>query len=108
MNARAANRIKTSMQVYFVVSHQRIQSSVTVDLTTGGLYLETNYPFKVDEMISLIVALPDHDKTIKCNARISWVNNNSDRKKPEIPPGVGVQFLDVRPPDIQLIQEYLK
>ena len=107
IQAKEETRTKTEMQVYYVVSDQRILSSFTVDLTTGGLYLKTNYPFNVNDTLSLLFALPESDKAIKCHAKVSWLNNNKTRKKLELPPGVGVQFLDVHPEDLKLIQKHL-
>jgi uncharacterized protein (TIGR02266 family) len=95
------------LQVYFGPSPQQVLSGCCLDLTVGGLYLQTNYPFVVDERLFLIFSLPNHDKAIHCPARVSWVNHKNGQKKPGLPPGVGVQFLDLAAEDVKAIQEYL-
>ena len=58
------NRLKSEMRVYYGPTQQTVLSGFSLDLSTGGLYLKTDYDFKVDENLMLIFSLPEQEKTI--------------------------------------------
>ena len=52
---RSSKRLKSELRVYYGPSQQTILSSFSVDLSTGGLYLQTEYPLVVDDVLMLIL-----------------------------------------------------
>ena len=101
-------RLKSELRVYYGTSQQTVLAGFSVDLSTGGLYLQTNQPLTIDEHLTLIFSLPDQEKTITCQARVAWVNAPDDPRKPELPPGVGVQFVDLGLDAVKAIRRFLE
>ena len=102
------NRLKSEMRVYYGPTQQTVLSGFSLDLSTGGLYLKTDYDFKVDENLMLIFSLPEQEKTISCKARVAWVNTKENPRKPELPSGVGVQFVDLTLDAVKSIRRFLE
>lgn len=102
------NRLKSEMRVYYGPTQQTVLSGFSLDLSTGGLYLKTDYDFKVDENLMLIFSLPEQKKTISCKARVAWVNTKENPRKPELPSGVGVQFVDLTLDAVKSIRRFLE
>lgn len=102
------SRLKSEMRVYYGPTQQTVLSGFSLDLSTGGLYLKTDYDFKVDENLMLIFSLPEQEKTISCKARVAWVNTKENPRKPELPSGVGVQFVDLTLDAVKSIRRFLE
>ncbi len=106
---RFSVRIKTEVRVYYRAFQSKLLSDYSVDLSTGGLFLITNYPFDVDDNLTLKFPIPGpEEKTVSCKAKVAWVNNETNRRKPEYPLGVGVQFVDLSPEDFLAIEGFLE
>lgn len=106
--ATYVNRLKSQMRVYYGQSQDSILTGFSVDLSTGGLFLTTNFPLEIDENLSLIFSLPDSDRSISCKARVAWTNPEHSPRKPELPPGVGVQFVDMSLEDMKTLKLFLE
>ncbi len=65
------------------------------DLGPGGLYLETARLFPVGTALELQFALPASGPRLACRCRVAWVNHPEWVKKPSLPSGMGVEFLDL-------------
>jgi len=104
----SGKRIKSEMCVYYGPSQQTILSGFSVDFSTGGLFLKTDFPLNVDENITLIFSLPDQEKSVSCKARVTWVNDDKDPCKSELPPGVGVQFVDLSSEELMSISRFIE
>jgi uncharacterized protein (TIGR02266 family) len=105
---QTGRRLKSEMRVYCGPTRQTQLSGFTVDLSTGGLYLQTDYPFAVDENLMLSFKLPAQEKTVSCNARVAWVNLEENPRKPELPAGAGIQFVDLSLDDLKSIRRFLE
>lgn len=67
----------------------------SVDMSGGGLFLETDTMRPVDTPLVIKFKLPGTDAVIVCNSRVAWINEPGDIKKSSLPPGMGIQFLDL-------------
>jgi uncharacterized protein (TIGR02266 family) len=105
---RADQRIKARIPIHYSVMSGDFLNDYCIDLNTGGMFLQTKHPFMVDTTLSLEFKLPTNGSTIRCKARGAWVNDPAQRKKPNLPPGMGVQFLDISLSDMNAIQDYIK
>ena len=103
-------RIKAELCVYYGPTKTTILSGFSVDLSAGGLYIKTNFPLKVNEELKLVFSLPEEydQKPVSCRARIAWVNSESNPVKPDLSPGVGVEFIDIPPEDLASITNFLE
>ena len=105
----ACKRLKSEMRVYYGPPPQTVLSDFSVDLSTGGLYLKTKMPLGIDDDLTLTFSLPGQDeKAVSCGARVAWVNQEENPLKPELPSGVGVQFVDLAPEDLASVASCLE
>ena len=105
----ACKRLKSEMRVYYGPPPQTVLSDFSVDLSTGGLYLKTKMPLRIDDDLTLTFSLPGQDeKAVSCGARVAWVNQEENPLKPELPSGVGVQFVDLAPEDLASVASCLE
>lgn len=107
VETRRETRFQTSVEILYGPEPQRQLNGFTINLCTGGIYIETGAVLAVDERITLVFNLPGQERTIRCRARVAWVNTGEKPKKPALPPGFGVQFVDMTLADLHAIREYL-
>ncbi|MCK4506910.1 MAG: PilZ domain-containing protein [Desulfuromonadales bacterium] len=100
--------LKAELRVYYGPSQKMVLYGFSVDMSSGGLFLKTETRFSIDERVMLSFTLPDVNKTINCRAKVAWVNSIEEPSKPELPPGIGLQFLDLSTEYLMSIQSLLK
>lgn len=108
LEVRSSNRLKAQLRVYYGPAPQKLLSEFSVDLSTGGLYVQTDFPLPVDESLTLRFTLPDQQSMVSCNARVAWVNPKDNPRKPELPAGMGIQFVDLSLEDMKSIRRFLE
>jgi uncharacterized protein (TIGR02266 family) len=101
-------RLKAEMRVYYGDLQKVVLSGFSVDISSGGLFLNSESLLNVGDKIRLNFTIPDENKVFNCNASIAWVNIKDDPVKPTLPPGFGVQFIDLPLDSIKAIQRFLK
>lgn len=79
----------------------------TVNISSGGVFIETNKILRVDTPLVVKFKLPDIDRIISCNSRVAWTNEPGSLKKPTLPPGMGIQFLDLTQEDLHAILVFI-
>jgi len=92
---RAAHRVPARFLVRYGPDEDRILTDWAVNLSTGGVFIETGHAFAVDDPLVVSFVLPERASETRCRARVAWVNRPEQRLKPGLPPGMGVQFLDL-------------
>lgn len=105
---RDAHRVPARMLVRFGPEGGRILTDYTVNLSTGGIFLETAHQFEVDEPLQVSFVLPERVAELRCRARVAWVNQEERRLKPTLPPGMGIQFLDLSGAERAEVLAYVK
>jgi uncharacterized protein (TIGR02266 family) len=104
---RADQRCKTRLLIHYKVNSSNSLSAYSIDLNSGGLFLETSKPLMVDAPFDIEFKLPTNWPQIQCKARSAWVNEANNRKKPDLPAGIGMQFLDLPSADMHAIRDYI-
>jgi uncharacterized protein (TIGR02266 family) len=105
---RGEQRFSARLRVFYGTLSHDLLSDYSIDLSSGGLFLATDYPLPADTPLRMEFSLPTSETTIRCNARVAWVNNVRQVKKSALPSGMGVQFLDLTLADMDAIREYIK
>ena len=100
--------LQAELRVYYGPSQEMVLYGFSVDMSSGGLFLKTETSFPVNDKVLLSFTLPDADKIVNCSAKVAWVNLKDEPKKPELPTGVGLQFLDLSTEYLLSIQSLLK
>ena len=103
---RSSQRLKSELRVYYGPTQQTILSGFSVDLSTGGLFLQTEYPFSINDDLILIFSLPGQEKSVSCKARVSWCNEDTEKNK--FPSGFGLQFVDLSLADVRAISDFVE
>jgi uncharacterized protein (TIGR02266 family) len=96
------------LAIYSGTDQQRLMTNYSVNLSTGGVFIEADDVLPVDTLLEIKFNLPDSDIVITCNARVAWTNVPEQLKKDSLPPGMGIQFVDLSLDNLQAIRNFLK
>ncbi len=107
MNKRAAPRFAACFRVDWTCDAGRRLSGNTVDISTEGLFIETEEIIPVNSIIDIDFILPNSDIEINCTARVTWINKKETSVKSTFPSGIGVQFTDLREDKNRYICDYI-
>jgi len=81
--------------VGFICRGQRLMGRC-IDISSGGMFLESQPTAQTGEPLILKFSLPDDQKTpVEVKGRIAWVNATSTIIKEGFPLGYGVEFIDI-------------
>ena len=105
---RAAPRVGARLKVHYGLDRESPLSNFSINLSTGGLFLETDAPLAEDTPLFLEFDLPERPEGVSCRGRVAWVNDPGQPKNLSLPPGMGVQFVDLSLADMQLIRTFIK
>jgi Tfp pilus assembly protein PilZ len=72
--------------------------SYILDISIGGVFIETDKKFTIGQKIGLNFMLPNHQKPFKINGTISWGN----------PRGFGVKFDEIPAPQGKILRSYVE
>jgi uncharacterized protein (TIGR02266 family) len=95
------------LEIYNGPDQQVLMTNYTVNMSTGGVFLETDKIRPVDTSFVIKFRLPGNDSAIVCKARVAWTNEPGRLKKFSLPPGMGIQFLDLSLENLQAIRNFL-
>lgn len=100
-------RYKARIAIYNGPYQKELLKNYSVNLSAGGLFIETLKILPVDTELLLKFKLPDVDTVISCNARVAWTNDPDALKKISLPPGMGLQFINISLDDLHFIRAFL-
>lgn len=104
---RADQRIRARVPIKYSTISQENRCNYSIDLNTGGLFLETENPLSIDTPLELEFQLPTTDSLIRCKGRGAWINDPLKPRKPDLPAGMGIQFMDLSLTDMNAINEFV-
>lgn len=107
IQARALPRYVARMRVNFGTDASQLLSEYTLNLSTGGVFLETMNLMKEGTPLTVEFVLPHHNIPISCKACVAWVNHPAKIRNPNLPAGMGIQFLDLSTESIDAIRSYI-
>lgn len=100
-------RIPARLSIRYGTGGADLLTDYSVNLSTGGLYLETEAPLPAETALEIAFALPGKGQIIRCRGRVAWVNAGRGCTAPRLPPGMGVQFLGLGLSEMNAIREYI-
>ena len=104
---RTLPRYIARMRVHFGQDASQLFSEYTLNLSTGGVFLETMNLMAEGTPLAVEFVLPHRNITIKCKACVAWVNHPEMIRNPNLPAGMGIQFLDLSTDSIEAIRSYI-
>lgn len=107
LEQKSPSRFKARFAVFFGTDKQTLMTDYSVNISSGGIFLETDQILSIGTPLVLEFMLPSKDAPITCNARVSWTNGPVDLRKEFLPPGMGLQFLDISLGHLHAIRDFL-
>lgn len=107
IDRRCGIRHSARVKVKCAAGLQETITDYTVNLSTGGLFLATSNILPVDTRLLIEFTVPVRPTPICCKARVAWINDPEKLLKKDMPPGMGLQFIDISLSDVDAIREYL-
>ena len=107
IQARALPRYVARMRVNFGPNAGQLFSEYTLNLSTGGVFLETMNLLAEGTPLAIDFVLLHRNIPISCKAKVAWVNRPDMIRNPNLPAGMGIQFLDLSTESIEAIRSYI-
>jgi len=81
---------------------------MTADISKGGLFMAVPHDGIPDDPIDLSFSLPlgEGNVLVAARARVAWENRAEAPMKPNYPVGVGIEFTDIDPETVTLIEKF--
>ncbi|MFZ3207377.1 MAG: response regulator [Geobacteraceae bacterium] len=105
---RVYPRFIVRLSIHHGTSSGELLTNYSVNLSTGGLFLETTRLLPPDTPLHIEFILPESDKRISCSARVAWLNHPEMMKNPNLPVGIGLHFIDLTLSDLDALRKYLQ
>ena len=86
---RTNQRIETNIDILYRESGAFIKSH-TLNVSNGGLFLETENPLPIDSEVTLRMRLPGETEPMEIQGCVVW--SNPKGKINDFPSGMGIQF----------------
>lgn len=107
LTERIAPRIESRVLVNYGLRAEKLLQQYTVNIGLGGLFLATEALLSIDTWLTLQIELPDGLTPLSCRGRVAWLNHPDWVKKPQLPYGMGIQFVDISEEQVERISCYL-
>lgn len=104
---RSDPRFLARIAIFNGPSLKELVTDYSVNVSTGGLFIETSKILPLGTMLMVKFKLPDIESVITCKSRVAWTNDPPNLKKPALPQGMGIQFLDLSLDDMHAIRHYI-
>lgn len=104
---RSNPRFLARIAIFHGPYQKEILTDYSVNMSTGGVFIESRMILEEGTEITVKFNLPNTDRIIVAKAMVAWVNSPSAPKKPSLPPGMGLQFLDLSLDDLHTIRAFL-
>jgi len=103
-NRRVFPRFAVELDVSLSSEHN-FYAGFAENLSSAGLFIATHVAKQIGEKLDISVNLPD-GHPIQCTGEVRWIREYSERSN--VPPGLGIRFLDLQPADAAAIEGFLK
>ena len=107
IDERRETRYQAHLRVRFGAAEELL-TDYSINLSTGGLFLETANILPLDVPLAIEFLLPGNGDPIRCSARVAWINHPELPNKPHLPVGMGLQFQDITLKDLDAIRDFVK
>jgi CheY-like chemotaxis protein/Tfp pilus assembly protein PilZ len=74
------------------------------DISMGGIYLVTELPITRGEELQFSFVLPGSQVPTEVRGKVTWVNRGSVSGRGKVPPGIGVEFIEITGAGIPLLR----
>ncbi len=100
-------RANVRFVVYYADEEERVMSDYSVNMSLGGIFIESEEILPADTKLYVEFTLPVYEKPIRCTSRVAWTNEPANPKASAMPAGMGLQFLDLPLQDVHVIRNFI-
>ncbi len=104
---RAFDRIQTSLGVKFGVNRNTLRPACAYNLSSGGIFIVTESKISLNTRIIVSLQIPQSETPIFCESIVTWINDRNNPQQPDIPAGIGLQFLSLNANDLFAIRSFI-
>ena len=101
-------RVNVRFVVYYGEQQDRVMSDYSVNMSFGGIFIESEKILPPDTTLLVEFKLPVNKKPIRCKSRVAWTNEPKDPKSSALPAGMGLQFIDLTLDDMHVVRSYIE
>jgi uncharacterized protein (TIGR02266 family) len=102
---RIGERVSGKINISFKQASDFFKAYIA-NLGEGGLFIHTTKNLPVGSLLDLEFSLPDSNQAITTKGKVMWIRPQ-DMSTEKMPPGMGIQFIDMNPNDNELLKNYL-
>ncbi|NVO00262.1 MAG: response regulator [Geobacteraceae bacterium] len=104
---RRKRRYNYSADVQFLENGEPKHGMIS-DISKGGLFMSVPHDSMPDDPVDLAFSIPvgGNNILVAARGRVAWENRGDDPKKPAYPAGVGVEFTDIDPAIVMMIENF--
>lgn len=108
ISQRDAPRVALRLSVHYGFGEEeRELQEYSINVSTGGLFIETEDPPTISTPLRLEFFLPGQERPIRCLGKVAWLNAEDGQQNRQLPKGMGVQFVDMSLEDMRLIRSFI-
>ncbi|ACM20865.1 PilZ domain protein [Geotalea daltonii FRC-32] len=104
---RGKTRYTVRVAIFRGPDEKRLLQDYSINMSIGGLYIETSDLLPVDTILHVEFKLPGKEYPVACRAKVAWTNGPDSPKKAALPTGMGIQFLTLTIEDMHTIRDFL-
>lgn len=100
-------RYLARIAIFYGSNQNELLSDYSINISTGGVFIESGRILPEGTELTVKFKLPDSDSIIVAKARVAWTNEPGSLRKTALPPGMGLQFIDLSLDDMHTIRTFL-
>ena len=101
-------RVNVRFVVYYGDEQDRPMSDYSVNMSFGGIFIESETVLPADTTLHVEFKLPVNNRQIKCKSRVAWTNEPDNPKSSALPKGMGLQFVDLSLDEIHVVRTFIE
>ncbi|HEV8325115.1 MAG TPA: TIGR02266 family protein [Myxococcota bacterium] len=101
---REATRFALAVEVTLGSEHNFFQGFAE-NISAGGLFVSTNDTHRIGTRFDVTFTLPELGRTCTALCEVRWVRDYNTAR--DLPPGMGLSFVELRPSDASAIEVFL-
>ena len=93
-------RIREKIEFY---NSKTFVSSYMLDISTGGVFIETDAPLPIDAQCALRLNIPGDQEMMDLQGHVVWIKQRSN----SLPAGMGIHFINLSPAQADKIRDFI-
>jgi uncharacterized protein (TIGR02266 family) len=104
-NRRRAPRFSVDLDVTMSSDHN-FYAGFAENISAGGLFVATYVKRPRGDRMEIVINIPGHPEPIRAVGEVRWLREYHEHSN--VPPGLGVRFVELPESDARVIENFLK